>query len=80
MTHFVSLYEAKTQLSALVERAAAGEEIVIAKNGQAKARLVPVEQAGQRRRPANAMRVSYVALDFDAPDPRIERLFGGDNR
>ena len=34
MTHFVSLYEAKTQLSALVERAAAGEEIVIAKKAR----------------------------------------------
>ena len=51
-----------------------------AKNGQAKARLVPIEQAGQRRRPANAMGISYVAPDFDAPDPRIERLFGGDDR
>ncbi len=37
----VSLYEAKSQLSALVEAASQGQEIVIAKNGKPKARLVP---------------------------------------
>ena len=37
----VNLYEAKSRLSALVERAAAGEEIIIAKAGHPKARLVP---------------------------------------
>ena len=36
----VNLYEAKTQLSSLVERAAKGEEIVIAKAGKPMARLV----------------------------------------
>ncbi len=36
----LNLYEAKTQLSALVDAAAAGEEIVIAKNGKPCARLV----------------------------------------
>ena len=38
----VNLYEAKTQLSALVDAAAAGEEIVIAKNGKPCARLLPL--------------------------------------
>ena len=36
----VSLYEAKTQLSKLVDEAAAGEEIIITKNGKPMARLV----------------------------------------
>ncbi|HEX4171620.1 MAG TPA: type II toxin-antitoxin system prevent-host-death family antitoxin [Acetobacteraceae bacterium] len=36
----VNLYEAKTRLSSLVDRAAAGEEIVIVKNGVPRARLV----------------------------------------
>ncbi len=72
---FVSLYDAKTRLSALVDRASAGEEIVIAKNGIACARLVPIAQRGERRTPANAMRIEDVAADFDAPDPRIEQLF-----
>jgi len=38
-----NLYEAKTNLSQLVDRAAAGEEIIIAKNGVPLARLVPLE-------------------------------------
>ena len=38
----VSLYEAKSQLSALVEAASLGQEVVIAKNGKPKARLVPL--------------------------------------
>jgi prevent-host-death family protein len=80
MPDFINLYEAKTQLSALVDRAAAGEEIVIAKNGVPRARLVPVERAEERRKPANAMRIEYLAADFDAPDPRIEQMFGGDTK
>jgi prevent-host-death family protein len=73
----VNLYEAKTRLSALVERAAAGEEIVIAKNGVARARLVPTATTNAPRRPANALRISQLAEDFDAPDPAMARLFAG---
>jgi prevent-host-death family protein len=78
MPPFISLYDAKSKLSSLVDRAAAGEEIVIAKNGVPRARLVPIVSRGQRRGPANAMRIEYVAPDFDAPDSEIERLFAGD--
>jgi prevent-host-death family protein len=78
MSHFVTLYEAKTHLSGLVDRAAAGEEIVIAKNGVPQARLVPLAARGERRAPANAMRIRRIAVDFDAPDPAIEALFGGE--
>jgi prevent-host-death family protein len=74
----VNLYEAKTHLSVLVERAAAGEEIVIAKNGVARARLLPLAAATAPRRPANALRISHIADDFDAPDAAIARLFAGD--
>jgi prevent-host-death family protein len=51
MVRQINLYEAKTQLSQLVEDAAKGEEIVIAKNGKAKARLtaVPAEDAPKKR-------------------------------
>jgi prevent-host-death family protein len=76
MPHFVTLYEAKTHLSGLVDRAAAGEEIVIAKNGVPQARLVPLAVRGECRAPANAMRIRRIAADFDAPDPAIASLFG----
>jgi prevent-host-death family protein len=72
-----SLYEAKTHLSGLVERAAAGEEIVISKNGVLKAKLVPLPETKEPRRPANALGITYIAPDFDAPDPDIVDLFGG---
>jgi prevent-host-death family protein len=45
----VNVAEAKARLSDLLERAAAGEEIVIAKNGRPKARLVPVSERDQPR-------------------------------
>jgi prevent-host-death family protein len=44
----VNVHEAKTQLSRLLERAHAGEEIVIAKNGEPYARLVPLEKPKAR--------------------------------
>jgi prevent-host-death family protein len=78
MPHFVTLYEAKTHLSGLVDRAAAGEEIVIAKNGVPQARLVPLASRGEPRKPANAMHIRRIAADFDTPDPAIEALFGGE--
>lgn len=37
--HMVDIYEAKTQLSRLVDRAAAGEDILIARSGKPMARL-----------------------------------------
>jgi prevent-host-death family protein len=43
MTDTANLYDAKTNLSKLVDRAAAGEEIVIAKPGKPKAKLVPYQ-------------------------------------
>ncbi len=74
----VNLYEAKTRLSSLVDRAAAGEEIVIAKNGVPRARLVPVVTQAVQRQPANALRVEDIAADFDTPDVAIARMFAGD--
>ena len=38
-----NIHEAKTQLSKLIERAEAGEEVVIARAGKPAVRLVPVE-------------------------------------
>jgi prevent-host-death family protein len=73
----VNLYEAKTHLSALVDQAAAGEEIIIAKNGVPKVKLVPIPQTGQRRVPNNSLGLIYIAEDFDAPDQEIIDMFEG---
>jgi len=75
-TH-VSLYDAKTRLSSLVDQAAGGEEIVISKNGVPCAKLVPIGMRGVERKPANALGVTYIADDFDAVDPVITGMFDG---
>ena len=75
----VSLYDAKTHLSELVERAARGEEITIAKSGKPKARLVPLAPKVTRhlRVPGKGKGRVWIAPDFDAPlPPEILRLFG----
>ena len=77
MSSIVNIYAAKTQLSALVERAAAGEEIIIAKNGAPRAKLVPIPHADSPRVSAHAIGVTYIADDFDASDPAIQALFEG---
>ena len=63
-----NIYEAKTHLSELVDRAAAGEEIVIAKAGVPMARLVPLRAVHERAPGRWAGRVT-IAPDFDAPLP-----------
>ena len=65
----VNLYQAKTSLSQLVERAAAGEEIIIAKAGKPKARLVPLAERAEPRRPGGWEGKVWVAEDFDEPLP-----------
>ena len=50
MTEQVNLYQAKTHLSSLVERAAAGEDIVIARAGRPRVRLVAVQERQEPRR------------------------------
>jgi prevent-host-death family protein len=73
----VNLYEAKTNLSELVDRVAAGEEIVIAKAGKPRARLVPIEGNAPERRPGRARGRIRIAADFDAPlPPGIAAAFG----
>jgi prevent-host-death family protein len=75
----VSLYEAKTHLSELVDQAAQGREIIIAKSGKPKARLVPLAPKDTRhlRKPGRGKGRGWIAPDFDAPlPPEILRLFG----
>jgi prevent-host-death family protein len=80
MTKVFNLYEAKNQLSSLVERAASGEEIIIAKHGRPMAKLVPVEVAKKApRKQLNLLGLTYMADDFDAPlPPELLKLFGYD--
>jgi prevent-host-death family protein len=65
----VNLYEAKTKLSQLVERAAAGEEIIIAKAGRPLARLVPLAKRTTPRPLGLLAGQVEIGDDFDDPLP-----------
>ncbi len=73
------MHEAKTHLSRLAERAANGEEIVIARGGRPLAKLVPVPDRPPRKLGVLHGRVR-IGPDFDAPLPEdVQRGFeGGD--
>jgi prevent-host-death family protein len=65
----VNIHEAKTHLSRLVEQAGEGEEIVIAKSGEPKAKLVAVK-GKKKPRPRGLMKGKIrIHDDFDAPLP-----------
>ena len=65
----VNIHAAKTQLSRLVEAAAAGEEIIIAKSGKPMARLGPLAGLQQKRRLGILAGKLRVPEDFDTPLP-----------
>ena len=71
------MHEAKTKLSQLVERAAAGEDIVIARNGTPVARLVPVARTSSMAGIRGIMRGQiHIAEDFDELPDDIAEAFG----
>jgi prevent-host-death family protein len=74
----IDIHEAKAHLSRLVDEAADGEEIIIAKAGKPLARLVALEPARQPRRIGLLQNKIWIADDFDAPLPEdILELFEG---
>jgi prevent-host-death family protein len=70
----VNLYEAKTNLSKLVERAAGGEEIVIAKAGRPLARLVPLAKSKSTRPRELGLFAGQVVMGEDFDDPLPEDM------
>ncbi len=82
MAKTVNLYEAKTHLSKLVDEAAAGHEVVIAKSGVPKARLVPFRKGRPVRKPGLFKGRVRIRKDFDAPLPAelLAAFLGGDDR
>ncbi len=62
----VGIHEAKTHLSRLLRRVAAGEVIIIAKGGTPLARLVPIHSRARRDLGRDADTVT-IHGEFDAP-------------
>ncbi len=65
----VNIYEAKTRLSRLVEEAASGEDVVIARAGRPVARLTRLQKAGQKRRLGLLDGRFKIPDDFNRPLP-----------
>ena len=71
-----NIHEAKTHFSKLVERVAAGEEIVIGRAGKPVARLVPYKvPRSPKRKPGSWKGKLWISPDFDKVDKEIEALF-----
>jgi prevent-host-death family protein len=76
----VNIHEAKTQLSRLLQRVAAGEEVTIARAGVPVARLVAIKQKSKTRPLGMDRGQIWIADDFDAPlpDELLKEFYGGE--
>jgi prevent-host-death family protein len=66
---YVSVHEAKTHLSKLLQRVLTGEEIIISKSGQPVARLTPFDRPAHDRQAGLFRGQIKISDDFDAPLP-----------
>jgi prevent-host-death family protein len=73
----VNVHEAKTHLSRLLRRVAAGEEITISRAGVPVAKLIEARAQGKSRPMGMDRGKIWIADDFDHPDPQLEALFFG---
>jgi prevent-host-death family protein len=70
----VNIHEAKTHLSRLLVKVAAGEEVIIARSGEPIARIVPIERCGGKRVLGQDAGRVVIRDDFDEPvDPETMR-------
>lgn len=76
MSETVTVTEAKSQLSRLIERAGEGEEIVIRRGPKPVAKIIAYAPERKRRIPGDLKGKIWMSDDFDEPDEEIERLFG----
>jgi prevent-host-death family protein len=76
MSETVDLEEAIHNLSQLLERVQAGEEITLARAGRPIARIVPFQAPQEPRKPGIWKGRVWISPDFDEPMPDIEDAFG----
>lgn len=72
----VNMHEAKTHLSRLIQRAEAGEEIIIGRAGKPAAKLIPYSQSQEERQGGQLRGQIWISADFDTPDSDLESEFG----
>jgi len=71
----INVQEAKTHLSRLIDAAAAGECILLAKHGKPLAKLSPYCPESETRVLGGMEEVIRIPPNFDDEDPRIQSLF-----
>jgi prevent-host-death family protein len=74
--HITNISEAKAQLSALVEKVMAGQEVIIGKAGKPVAKLVQYKCQETDRQPGALKGKIKIATDFDELPPDIADAFG----
>ena len=73
----VNIYQAKTQLSQLVQASLAGQEVIIAKAGKPLVKVVPYHPNAKIRKPGLLKGKIKISPDFDEEDEEINQLFYG---
>lgn len=68
----VSISEATTRLSQLVDLAAEGEEVIIARGGEPVARIVPIHPPAKKRQLGLMRGRIWISEHFDDPLPEFE--------
>ena len=71
----VTVHEAKTHLSRLLNKVQAGEEIIVARGNEPIAKLVPIKSSKPKRIPGRDKGKIWIAPDFDAPLKEFEDSF-----
>ena len=74
--HVTNVSEAKAQLSALIEKVLAGEEVIIGKAGKPVVKLVRYQRNEEKRRPGALKGKIKIADDFDELPEDIAEAFG----
>lgn len=71
----VNMHEAKSQLSALAERARKGERVIIAKAGEPFVELIAVREERPKIKFGTLKGKIWISPDFDKPDPELIESF-----
>ena len=74
--YVTNISEAKAQLSALIEKVLAGEEVIIGKAGRPVAKLIRYDRSEKPRRPGSLKGKIKIADDFDELTDDISEAFG----
>lgn len=79
--HIVNIHEAKTNLSKLIQKALAGDEVVIAKAGKPVVEVVAYKEKKLKPRKLGLLKGKiWVSDDFDDESEEINKMFyGGDS-